>query len=61
MSARYYLDRLCPFMDRILALVEGSGTDSYLTGGTALSRPYLNHRFSDDLDLFVNASLDFRQ
>jgi len=48
-------------MDRILALVEGSGTDSYLTGGTALSRPYLNHRFSDDLDLFVNASLDFRQ
>jgi len=27
----------------------------YLTGGTALSRFYFNHRFSDDLDLFVNA------
>ncbi len=27
----------------------------YLTGGTALSRYYLKHRFSDDLDLFVNS------
>lgn len=26
----------------------------YLTGGTALSRHYFNHRFSDDLVLFVN-------
>ena len=27
----------------------------YLTGGTALGRFYLNHRFSEDLDFFVNA------
>jgi len=27
----------------------------YLTGGTALSKFYFNHRFSDDLYLFVNA------
>jgi len=27
---------------------------SYLTGGTAASRAYLHHRFSDDLDFFVN-------
>ncbi len=27
----------------------------YLTGGTALGRFYLNHRYSDDLDFFVNA------
>lgn len=26
----------------------------YLTGGTALSRAYYNHRYSDDLDFFVN-------
>jgi len=26
----------------------------YLTGGTALSRHYFFHRYSDDLDLFVN-------
>jgi predicted nucleotidyltransferase component of viral defense system len=31
----------------------------YLTGGTALSRAYLNHRYSDDLDFFVNAVNDF--
>lgn len=30
--------------------------DFYLTGGTALSRVYLNHRYSDDLDFFVNGS-----
>ncbi|MCD4795127.1 MAG: nucleotidyl transferase AbiEii/AbiGii toxin family protein [Bacteroidales bacterium] len=26
----------------------------YLTGGTALVRFYLNHRYSEDLDFFVN-------
>ena len=26
----------------------------YLTGGTALGRAYFGHRYSDDLDLFVN-------
>jgi len=31
----------------------------YLTGGTALGRFYLNHRFSEDLDFFVNADPDF--
>jgi predicted nucleotidyltransferase component of viral defense system len=32
----------------------------YLTGGTALSREYLHHRFSDDLDFFINASETFK-
>lgn len=31
----------------------------YLTGGTALSRHYLHHRFSDDLDLFVDNDQQF--
>lgn len=31
----------------------------YLTGGTALGRFYLNHRYSEDLDFFVNADPDF--
>lgn len=31
----------------------------YLTGGTALSRFYLNHRYSDDLDFFVHQKVDF--
>lgn len=30
-----------------------------MTGGTAASRGYLNHRFSDDLDLFVNDDASF--
>jgi len=33
----------------------------YLTGGTALSRYYFAHRFSDDLDLFVNHNPDFNR
>ncbi|MDR2964647.1 MAG: nucleotidyl transferase AbiEii/AbiGii toxin family protein [Treponema sp.] len=30
------------------------GVQFFLTGGTALSRAYYNHRYSDDLDFFVN-------
>ncbi len=33
--------------------------DFYLTGGTALSRFDLNHRYSDDLDFFVHKKLNF--
>ncbi len=40
--------------NRILKAVNGLKTGFYLTGGTASSRGYLNHRFSDDLDFFVN-------
>lgn len=31
----------------------------YLTGGTALSRFYFNHRYSDDLDYFINNDSNF--
>jgi len=31
----------------------------YLTGGTVLSRYYFNHRYSDDLDYFVNDNPNF--
>ncbi|SPD73148.1 conserved hypothetical protein [uncultured Desulfobacterium sp.] len=31
----------------------------YLTGGTALSRHYFGHRYSEDLDLFVNKDQDY--
>ena len=34
-------------------------TPFYLTSGTAISRAYFNHRYSDDLDFFVNADNDF--
>jgi predicted nucleotidyltransferase component of viral defense system len=33
--------------------------DFYLTGGTALSRAYYHHRFSDDLDFFTHNDPNF--
>ena len=38
----------------MLKIVRDLKLPFYLTGGTTLSRVYLHHRFSDDLDLFVN-------
>ena len=55
----FYFNNLYPLQDEVLRIVAGCVTDFYLTGGTALSRFYLHHRFSDDLDFFVNDSLTF--
>ncbi|MEI8132037.1 MAG: nucleotidyl transferase AbiEii/AbiGii toxin family protein [Leptolinea sp.] len=54
MDSQFYLDKLYPFQNQVLNVVKDTDTLFYLTGGTALSRGYLNHRFSDDLDFFVN-------
>jgi hypothetical protein len=40
--------------------METLSVEFYLTGGTALSRAYLNHRYSDDLDFFVNNINNFK-
>ncbi|MDO8970357.1 MAG: nucleotidyl transferase AbiEii/AbiGii toxin family protein, partial [Saprospiraceae bacterium] len=50
----FYLNQLYPFQDQVLCVFSAVDTEFHLTGGTALSRVYLNHRFSDDLDFFVN-------
>jgi predicted nucleotidyltransferase component of viral defense system len=42
-----------------MSILSQSDTDFFLTGGTALSRAYYNHRYSDDLDFFVNRSETF--
>jgi predicted nucleotidyltransferase component of viral defense system len=42
-----------------MSILSQSDTDFFLTGGTALSRAYYNHRYSDDLDFFVNQSETF--
>jgi predicted nucleotidyltransferase component of viral defense system len=42
-----------------LNIISQSGTDFFLTGGTALSRAYYRHRYSDDLDFFVNSSAEY--
>lgn len=55
----WYVDRLYPLQDEVLQVLGGLDTGFYLSGGTAASRGYLHHRFSDDLDLFVNDDKDF--
>ncbi len=60
-DSSFYFTTLYPFQDDVLLLVREAGTGFYLTGGTALSRGYLSHRFSDDLDLFVNFDSRFRE
>lgn len=58
-SANFYQEILYPLQDGILNIVKKSDTPFYLTGGTALGRHYFNHRYSDDLDLFVNSDPNY--
>lgn len=60
MQKNYYLNILYPLQDKVLNLIGSLPVDFYLTGGTALSRAYLNHRYSDYLDFFVNNSDNFK-
>ena len=53
-NSAFYFDVLYPFQDRVIQIINQADTGFYLTGGTAASRGYLQHRFSDDLDYFVN-------
>ena len=57
----YYEDTLYPLQDKVLKEIDALKTPFYLTGGTALSRCYFHHRYSDDLDLFVNEDEGFEQ
>jgi predicted nucleotidyltransferase component of viral defense system len=52
MSEAHYLDKLYPVQDKILQAFSAGKIRHYLTGGTALSRSYLHHRYSDDLVFF---------
>jgi hypothetical protein len=49
----HYEGVLYPLQDRILTIAAAYGDDLVLTGGTALARAYLHHRYSDDIDLFT--------
>lgn len=55
----YYSDTLYPLQDKVLQVIDTLKTPFYLTGGTALSRCFFNHRYSEDLDLFVNKDPKF--
>lgn len=47
---------LYALQDKVLTLVFKVEKEFYLTGGTCLSRFYLEKRYSDDLDFFTNYS-----
>lgn len=59
MQEKYYRNKLYPFQDKILSIIIKCKNNFYLTGGTALGRFYLNHRYSDVIDLFLNDAKDF--
>jgi hypothetical protein len=54
METEFFLTKLYPLQDLVLQVINAEKSGFYLTGGTTASRAYLNHRFSEDLDLFVN-------
>jgi hypothetical protein len=60
MQQEFYEKTLYPLQDRVLRKIEEVNQLFYLSGGTALSRHYLQHRYSDDLDFFVNQSQAFQ-
>ena len=60
MYETFYIEKLYPLQDKVLRLINSLATNFYLTGGTALSRCYVKHRYSDDLDFIVNDLPTFR-
>jgi predicted nucleotidyltransferase component of viral defense system len=59
LPSQYYEENLYPLQDGVMNTISKCGVRFFLTGGTALSRAYYNHRYSDDLDFFVNADDDY--
>jgi hypothetical protein len=53
-NSSFYADVLYPFQNQVIKAITEADTNFYLTSGTAASRGYLEHRYSDDLDYFVN-------
>ncbi len=51
--------KLYALQDRVLSLIFKVENEFYLTGGTCLSRFYIEKRYSDDLDFFTNSSSRF--
>ena len=58
--SQYYEEILYPLQDKVLKMLKDCDLPFYLTGGTAVSRGYFGHRYSDDLDFFVNGDSDFQ-
>jgi hypothetical protein len=61
LPSQYYEENLYPLQNGVLNIISSCKTHFYLTGGTALSRAYYHHRYSDDLDFFVNNDSDYAE
>jgi len=48
--SEYFEESLYPLQNGVLRAVENCKTRFYLTGGTALSRAYYRHRYSDEFE-----------
>ncbi|MDR0854113.1 MAG: nucleotidyl transferase AbiEii/AbiGii toxin family protein [Clostridiales Family XIII bacterium] len=59
--SEYYEEILYPLQNGVLNVVRDLDVPFYLTGGTALSRGYFAHRYSDDLDFFTNNDENFHE
>lgn len=59
LSGKDYLN-LYKLQDKVFGALSGNYGPLYLTGRTALGRFYLNHRYSDDIDLFTNSDNSFK-
>ena len=57
---KYYSKKLYSLQDGVMSIIKELNAPFFLTGGTALSRHYFNHRYSNDLDLFVISDPDFQ-
>ena len=51
--------KLYALQDKVMDVVFETEHEFYLTGGTCLSRFYIEKRYSDDLDFFTNASMRY--
>ncbi|MEA3475599.1 MAG: nucleotidyl transferase AbiEii/AbiGii toxin family protein [Candidatus Cloacimonadota bacterium] len=60
MDRNFYFNKLYPLQDNFLSVIQKIDQKFYLTGRTVASRVYLHHRFSDDLDFFVNDKPEFK-
>lgn len=59
-SSKKDYTKLYLLQDKFLSWWLTLGMPFYLTGGTALGRFYLDHRFSEDLDFFTNADTQYK-
>ncbi len=59
-SSKKDYSKLYQLQDKFLSWWFSLNLPFYLTGETALGRFYLNHRFSEDLDFFINADSQYQ-